>query len=61
MDIKATIVLLLSFNLIFRKVSKAPSAGYKEVLDAPTYSCRQSRVFLRPGKIPSLDERCPEV
>lgn len=28
-DIKATIVLLLSFNLIFRKVSKAPSAGYR--------------------------------
>lgn len=28
-DIKVTIALLLSFNLIFRKVSKAPSAGYR--------------------------------
>lgn len=48
-DIKVTIALLLSFNLIFRKVSKAPSAGYRGGARRFFSPCRQSGVFLGPG------------
>lgn len=48
-DIKVTIALLLSFNLIFRKVSKAPSAVYRGGARRFFSPCRQSGVFLRPG------------
>lgn len=62
-DIKVTIALLLSFNLIFRKVSKAPSAGYRggarRFFFPPAGSLEFSWGLA--GKIPSLCERCPNV
>lgn len=61
-DIKVTIALLLSFNLIFRKVSKAPSAGYRggaRRFFSPSGSLEFSWGLA--GKIPSLCERCPNV